>query len=203
MHPQILIVGLGRIGRQLLRQLLTTWDHQTVFVSDLNEDLVNLCYLLNYDSVYGFRTPRFTCDANAILDTQTGSLVQFVKVGDINKLDPSFIVIDSSGSVSALSQLAAHFSRIYITNSLSNDLVDRYVIANINEVDVNPSDRVVSVSICDTTAIAPVLSSIDSAFQIVQGNVLTLHPWLGYQNLTDNSVKSATVPKLLDGFCAW
>ena len=96
MHPQILIVGLGRIGRQLLRQLLTHWDHQTVFVSDLNEDLVNLCYLLNYDSVYGFRTLRFTCDANAILDTQTGSLVQFVKVGDINKLDPSFIVLDSS-----------------------------------------------------------------------------------------------------------
>ena len=43
-------------------------------------------------------------------------------------------------------------------------------------------DKVISMSICDTTAIAPIVKKIDQKFKILNGHITTLHPWLNYQN---------------------
>jgi glyceraldehyde 3-phosphate dehydrogenase len=54
--------------------------------------------------------------------------------------------------------------------------------------------RVVSTSICDAAAAAPVLKTLNDAFGIEYGFVTTLHPWLAYQNLMDGPSRSQAFP---------
>ena len=62
-------------------------------------------------------------------------------------------------------------------------------------------DFLISSSICDATALAPVLKIIDNLFGIKKGFVTTLHPWLGYQNLLDGPSKSYAVPgEIIDNY---
>ena len=76
-----------------------------------------------------------------------------------------------------------------------NKYIDKYVVPNINEneVDLN-KDKVISMSICDTTAIAPIVKKIDQKFKILNGHITTLHPWLNYQNLSGNHVLASGIP---------
>jgi glyceraldehyde 3-phosphate dehydrogenase len=54
--------------------------------------------------------------------------------------------------------------------------------------------KVISTSICDATALGPVLNTINQEFGIDSGYVTTLHPWLNYQNLMDGPSSSWSVP---------
>ena len=53
-----------------------------------------------------------------------------------------------------------------------------------------PKHHLISSSICDATAIAPVSKIIDEKYKIKIGYVTTLHPWLSYQNLMDGPSSS-------------
>ena len=52
----------------------------------------------------------------------------------------------------------------------------------------------VSSSICDATAVAPVLSFFQNNFNIIKCFFTTLHPWLGYQILLDGTLRSVSSP---------
>ena len=63
------------------------------------------------------------------------------------------------------------------------------------------NDFIISSSICDATAISPIIKLIDSHFEIENGFITTLHPWLGYQNLLDGPSKSYAVPgEIIDNY---
>ena len=49
----VAINGLGRIGKSILKILFNEKNINIVFVNDLNPSIQNLCYLVNYDSIYG------------------------------------------------------------------------------------------------------------------------------------------------------
>ena len=64
-----------------------------------------------------------------------------------------------------------------------------------NEKSYNSSKHhVISSSICDANACAPVISILEKEFGILDGFITTLHPWLGYQNLSDGNLKSVSSP---------
>ena len=52
----------------------------------------------------------------------------------------------------------------------------------------------ISCSICDAIAIGPLLKVIETNFMISKGNIVTLHPWLSYQNLNDGISRSFAYP---------
>ena len=54
--------------------------------------------------------------------------------------------------------------------------------------------NIISSSICDASALAPVLYELDKNFGISKGFITTLHPRLSYQNLMDGSLKSVSSP---------
>ena len=54
--------------------------------------------------------------------------------------------------------------------------------------------NIISSSICDASAIAPVLKQIEKKWGIESGFVTTLHSRLSYQNLLDASLKSISSP---------
>lgn len=179
------VVGLGRIGRHFVRELLESCNE--IYICELNKELHNLCYLLNYDSVYGLRVDRFVCEDNYLLDTRSNKKIKIVDIDDIS----TEYVIDCTGSLECLQRLSSLDSLVFTTHTPKQEFVDDYIIANVKETF---DGNVISTSICDTTAIAPILSYLERNYTIKQGHITTLHPWLNYQNLTDNSVLSTDAP---------
>ena len=47
------INGLGRIGRQLFKLASNEEDIQIVGINEINPDINNWAYMLNFDSIYG------------------------------------------------------------------------------------------------------------------------------------------------------
>ena len=69
------------------------------------------------------------------------------------------------------------------------------MILGVNENQYNDQKHnIVASSICDATAIAPVTKIVNDLFNIENGFVTTLHPWLSYQNLMDGPSSSWSVP---------
>lgn len=181
----ITVVGLGRIGRHFVRELLESYNE--IYICELNKDLDNLCYLLNYDTVYGLRVERFVNMDNHLLDTKSNKKIKIV---DLDNISTEY-VIDCTGSLDCLQRLSSLSSLVFTTHTPKQEFVDDYIIANVKE---DFDGNVISTSICDTTAIAPILSFLDRNYEIKQGHITTLHPWLNYQNLSDNSVLSTDAP---------
>ena len=69
------------------------------------------------------------------------------------------------------------------------------MILGVNEKSYNfKKHNVISSSICDASAIGPILYQIQKKWGIKNGYVTTLHSRLAYQNLLDGSVQSVSNP---------
>lgn len=201
------INGLGRIGRVLLRQILTSNKLKVVAINDINPDINNIAYLIKYDSTYGRLNESISVKKNYI-NVNKDKIKVFNKVGidevDWEKSKVDFL-IDSSGVKKNLilsRKLKNKVKNIIVTNSPGSKYVDKTLIYGVNDDNFEKSkDFLISSSICDATALAPVLKIIDNLFEIKKGFVTTLHPWLGYQNLLDGPSKSYAVPgEIIDNY---
>ena len=64
MKKKLAIVGLGRIGRSIVRSSLQDFDVK--LISDKNPNVENHAYLLNYDSTYGTSDVEFKASNDRI-----------------------------------------------------------------------------------------------------------------------------------------
>jgi len=191
--------GFGRIGRAFFRICMLHDDFEIVYINDINPSVDNLAYLLKFDSVYSKFDGDVAVDGDSLV--VNGNHIKVTHEADIRKPkwnDPAVdVIVDSSGVVAnhkvAHELINDQVKKVVITHSSKE--VDKTIIFGVNEnLYDNDKDRVLSSSICDTNAIAPVLKILDSNFGIDSGNVMTLHPWLGYQNLSDGPCRSFAYP---------
>lgn len=175
----VVVTGFGRIGRAVTRMLLTAGH--PVLAHDTVEDEQLLRYLLAHDSVYGAYTPP---DAS-LLTLRTG-------VGLEEVLDDSDarLVVDAT---------PAAFGRDYLWLVKQHDLDQVVVTHMIDGADFTwvegvtgnaflaPQHRVISAGTCDVVAIAPVIAAVHRCVPVEAVSVVTLHPWLGDQQLLDGA----------------
>jgi len=186
------INGMGRVGRALFRILAETSDIQVTAVND-RASPDNLAYLLANDSIYG----RFGHDVGAIYPSGKANLtinrryIPAYSAEDISAVPwgDCQIVVDASGdarNVSCAQSFAAQGPRVIVTHSPVTGIDSTIIAPEVIECDYDPEKhKVISSSICDAVAIAPVLEVIDRQFVIKQAWITTLHPWLDYQRLSD------------------
>jgi glyceraldehyde 3-phosphate dehydrogenase len=184
------IVGFGRIGRAIFRANHKKKYFEIAAINDINPDINNLSYLLQYDSHYGrFEGSVSADDRYLVVD---GCQIPVFCETNISTVDwknlEIDVVIDASGvhdNVLAAPKLIADgVPKIVITHS--PDEVDHTIVFGVNENTYRPDEHnVVSSSICDAVAVAPVLRVIHDAVGIDSGFLTTLHPWLSYQNVLD------------------
>jgi len=197
------INGFGRIGRAVFRINERDRRFRVVVVNDLDPNIENHAYLLKYDSIYGrFHKQVEASNGDGFLSVN-GESIRFYTESDISEVPWSEhgidVVIDATGiynNVVMSHRLieSGKVSKVIITHSPS-DGVDSTIIFGVNEDLYDPkTHHVVSTSICDANAAAPVLHILDEAFGVEHGYITTLHPWLSYQNLIDGSVKSVENP---------
>ena len=193
------INGFGRIGRAIFRIVSQSDNVQVVHINDTNPSVDNLAYLLKYDSIYGKLDKLIKSNGSQILfNNKQIKVTHNSKINQTNWVKSNIdIVIESSGAVSnhksAYKLIESGIRKVIVTHS--SDIVDKTIVFGVNENKYNrTADNVVSSSICDANAVAPILKLINDSYKIESGNVTTLHPWLGYQNLSDGPCRSFAYP---------
>jgi glyceraldehyde 3-phosphate dehydrogenase len=197
------INGFGRIGRAIYRANLEKQAFVLVAINDINPDIHNIAYTANYDSLYDRLLDPLVVDAaGSRLYNAFDSIAVFhePQIADVPwesvEVD---LVIDSSGIAANVLNSRRVITRggvrkVMITHSPENG-VDFTMVLGANEHQLDPDrHHVIATSICDATAIAPVLRLVKQHFGLKSGYVTTLHPWLNYQNLMDGPAASYAVP---------
>ena len=191
------INGLGRIGRQLIHQLVDNSFFKIQHINELNTDLKNIVYLLNYDSIYeNNKKQSFEARSKKLIyKKKIINATHFEDTIKVNwKKKNCDIVIDSTGILKNVTNSKRIGLPVFVTHTPSKG-IDNYVIANINDQKIHlKKNSVTSLSICDATAIAPIIEFVIKKVGKIDGHVTTLHPWLSYQNLLDNYVGSSSIP---------
>ena len=194
--------GVGRIGRAIFRRAMDLNDISISVINDINPDINNIAYTLNYDTIYGPLKEKIKVDGNHLL-LPSGDRVEVVHSPEIEKVDwqqsKVDCVIEATGVRSNVVGSAnliknRQCDHVFVTHAPVADVDFTMVLGcNHQNLDAN-KHKIIATSICDATAIAPVMECLDKNVGIRSGQVTTLHPWLNYQNLMDGASSSWSVP---------
>lgn len=183
---RIAINGFGRIGRTVLRILLTNpGNFEVVLVNDV-APLESCAHLFQYDSVFG-PWPENVEALNGALGIGDRTL-PFHRVEDIRSLDLSTVDIFMECTGQPYTRefvsraLEAGAQRVLISGPAES--ADVTVVLGANEGLIG-SHRIISNASCTTNALAPLLKVIDDAYGVVGGQMTTVHCYTGSQPTVD------------------
>ena len=196
---KIAINGAGRIGRCLIRKIILDKNLQLTHINDPYLTHESLCYLLNYDSIYGSLTNKKTIFKNKKIYIGKNEIIfsRYKNFYDNNFTKNLDTIIDSSGIKKNHDQLKKIQKKKKFKGIITHtyDKSDIQIIFGVNEKKFDKKKHhLISSSICDAVAISPILNLINNNFKINNGTILTLHPWLAYQNLVDGPSRSFAYP---------
>ncbi|WP_439123986.1 type I glyceraldehyde-3-phosphate dehydrogenase [Marivita sp.] len=185
---RIVIHGFGRIGRVILRQILTNPQHADIEVVAVN-DLATpetCAYLFKYDSVFGPLPGGATFEDGMLkVGGRSIPLLTGVKMADL-PLGGVDLVLDCTGATkdraTADAALTAGARAVLISGP--SDIADVTVVRGANEDQIS-DHRVVSNASCTTNALAPLLRDLDTRYGLIQGHMTTIHCYTGSQPMVD------------------
>ncbi len=195
---KVAINGLGRIGKSILSYLIESRSINLELINDLNEDLNNICYLINYDSTYGNNKVNAKILKKNLLKIGNNKIRYTSKknISDLNLKDID-VLIECTGrewTNNALKKLKTKVKHVIFTN-IPKSLNYGYFLNDINTHKLTKKNFIISSGTCDGNAVVPILKVLQNLSEIENGNITTLHPWLSYQNLIDGHLKSVSDPK--------
>jgi len=185
---RIVINGFGRIGRTILRQILTQPGHDDIDVALVNDitPLETCAYLFKYDSTFGPLPYAVEADQTGLRINDryiAFSTTANLAGSDLSDVD---VVLECTGKVQsreiAEHGLAAGARAVLISGP--SDFADVTSVLGANEQAIGTA-RIVSNSSCTTNAIAPLLRAIDTGLGIERAHVTTIHCYTGSQPMVD------------------
>jgi glyceraldehyde 3-phosphate dehydrogenase len=188
---KILLNGIGRIGKAVLKIALENKLLNIVAINEINLNIKSIAYTINYDSTYGAIDDKFRVVDNYIVNsTNKIEILNHHSLADIDLQDID-IIIDASGSevdISLLRELDV--KNIFITHPTKK--ADINVVLGVNEDKLNANNqKIISTSLCNATAILPILKLIDKHKKIEYGDIVTIHPLLNHQKVLDSGCVSS------------
>lgn len=194
MKHKILLNGVGRIGKAILKQLLDNSDFEIVAINEINPYIKNIVYSINHDSTYGNLDDKFRVVNDKFIENSKTKIeiLNYKKLNEIDLKNIDFI-IDASGVKHDIKMLEKlNVKAIFLTHANQN--AHKNIILGVNEEELDvKKHKVISTSSCNATALLPALKIIDDKKHIVCGDIATIHPLLNHQRVLDgNFVGSAT-----------
>lgn len=191
MGARVAINGFGRIGRQLLRQVLA--DHHDIEVVAVNSHhgtVAAFAQLLTYDSIYG-RIPA------RVVAGEEHLVVDGRQVRVLTEPDPARcpwealevdVVVEATGAFTRRDQAAAHLragaGKVLITAPAEG--ADLTVVMGVNDERYDPATMdVVSAASCTTNCLGPLVSVLHDTFGVAGGMLTTIHAYTRGQELHD------------------
>lgn len=195
MVRQIGISGTGRIGRMLIRKMLSSKHHQLKLgVINSTYPVETVAHLLKYDTVHGTWSADISIKDGSLLIN--GDLIQIVSQRDPESIPWEQmnvdIVIDATGKFNdrqgAQKHIAAGASTVIVT--APGKQMDFTVVMGVNDHLLDLSKHtILSAASCTTNCVAPILSILDQAFQVKRGWMTTVHSYTSDQKHIDNPHK--------------
>ncbi|PIF04656.1 MAG: glyceraldehyde-3-phosphate dehydrogenase [Arcobacter sp.] len=186
---RVLLNGVGRIGKAILRIAQLKDTFKIVAINELNTNIKNIAYSINYDSTYGKIEDRYSVENEEIVNRKNRiKIFNSKNIFDIdlksNKID---LIIDASGSIIDLEYLRKNIDiPVYLTHP--NEDADINLILGVNEDKIDyQKDKIISTSSCNATALLPILKLIDDNYTIEYGDIVTIHPLLNHQKTLDGA----------------
>lgn len=188
MMKRIAINGFGRIGRLVLRNILSHPNLEVVVVNDLVPS-DNLAYLLKHDSVHGRFSASVSSDANGL--TVDGKKIAVTAVKDPAQLPwkqyEVDYVVEATGRFTQVEEAKKHLQsgakRVLITAPAKE--VPTYVMG-VNHMEYDPNkDFVLSNASCTTNCLAPLCKVLLENFGIEEGLMSTIHSLTATQPTVD------------------
>jgi glyceraldehyde 3-phosphate dehydrogenase len=183
------IMGLGRIGRNLLRLLYRAEDLRIVAVSDI-ADPEALAYLIKFDTLLG-RFPEEVAlrDGNLYVAGREIRMLQAEKPGDADwgalGVD---VVVEATSRYRTRAELEKHLqagAQRVVLCAPPVDPPDITVVPGINHEEVRPEHRIVSNGSCTAHAAGPLVKLLREEFGIRRAFLATVHAYTSQQRLAD------------------
>lgn len=185
---KLAINGFGRIGRTILRQILTGAPGPAAEVVHVNDiaPLETCAHLFAYDSTFGPYPGRVDTAPGALC--VDGRRIAFTQAPDLRALDLAGVdvVLECTGiarsSDVAARGLEAGAARVLISGP--SPAAEVTVVLGANE-DALGAARIVSNASCTTNALAPILRLIDDLAGVERAHMTTIHCYTNSQPLVD------------------
>lgn len=185
---RIAINGFGRIGRTILRQLLTTRADagiEVVLVNDI-ADLETCAYLFAYDSVFGVFPQPVVQHKQSLTIGKTD--IPFTHVSDISTLNLKDVdvVLECTGHATT-PQVAHHgidAGAAQVLISGPSEAAEVTVVLGANEEAMGDA-QIVSNGSCTTNALAPIMRILHDALHVEAAHMTTIHCYTSSQPMID------------------
>jgi len=188
----VLLNGVGRIGKAILRISNEKNYFNIVAINELNTNINNIAYTINYDSTYGNISDKYKVEDNFIYNNI--NKIQILNENNLSNIDYKAldidIIIDASGAkidMDILNNLDV--KKIFLTHPNKNANIN--MILGVND-DLYNNEKIISTSSCNATALLPVLKIVDENIGIECGDIATIHPLLNHQKTLDSSCVGST-----------
>ncbi len=187
------IMGFGRIGRNLFRQLVDHPDLEIVAIADV-ADAEALTYLLKYDSIYGrFPKPLTLTDGKLLMDGRSIEFVNAKAPGDVDwSAHDVEIVVQATGAESGYrtsewcsKHLEAGASRVVMASTPEEPGDIPILLHGVNDEVLTAETRIISLGSNTSNAVAPVLRVLDTAFGVERAFMTTVHAFTNKERLAD------------------
>lgn len=186
---KIAINGFGRIGRLVLREMVSRGGYDVVAINDLT-DAATLAHLLKFDSAHGrFKGSVEAKEGAIVVDGK--EIKVFAEKNPANlpwkELGVEF-VIESTGVFTskekAMPHIEAGAKKVLIT-APAKGTVDATIVLGVNDEVLTPEMQIVSNASCTTNSIAPIIKVLNDNFKIVKGYLTTVHAYTNDQRILD------------------
>jgi len=185
---KVAINGFGRIGRSILRQILTLPRYAGVEVAQINDIAPpeTCAYLFQYDSTFG-PFPGPVAFSDGCLEVG-GRRIPLSRELDIRAVDLAGVdvLLDCTG-IARTTDLAhrgieAGARKVLISGP--SPAAEKTIVLGANE-DTLGDAQMVSNASCTTNALAPLLKVIDQIAVVERGHMTTIHCYTSSQPMVD------------------
>lgn len=190
MQKSIVINGLGRIGRGIVREVLKRKDFKLIALNDIY-DIDQLVYLLKYDSVHKSNLEVYKKDNETIFIN--GEKVKYYSSKNLSFLKKikANLLIECSGVYNK-----ASYFYPFLDESIDKVLF-AFVIKDNTPMfvfEVNHQDylgeKIFSTASCTSTCLTPILKILNNFVPIKRVFATTIHSYNSDQNLLDSKTNS-------------
>jgi glyceraldehyde 3-phosphate dehydrogenase len=184
------LMGFGRIGRNVFRQLDDHADLEVAAIADI-ADPAALAYLLEFDTIFGrFPKPLDLSDAGLVIDDRTIPMLDAKDPGDADwGAHGVEIVVQATRKHRTAAECERHLdagaSRVILASTPANPGEIDLLISGVNDEVFDPSDRVIALGSNTSNALGPVLKVLDDRFGVDRALFTVVHAFTNDQRLAD------------------
>jgi len=189
MSYRVAVNGFGRIGKLLFRASWGQKDFEIVALNDI-APTASLAHLLKYDTVFG----RFDKDVK-VQDKKI--IVEGRQIETFIEKNPASLpwkslgidlVVESTGLFTkrddATKHLDAGAKKVIISAPATDP--DITLVLGVNDGDYDhQKHHIISNASCTTNCVAPVVKILHDNFQVLRGNMTTIHSYTNDQRVLD------------------